>query len=108
FPTGAIIYGIHGVKDAYETGRGRVVLRARAEIETGDTHDKIVITELPYGVNKADLVKYIADLANEKKIEGITYVNDESGRQGMRIVVDVRRDANANVVLNKLFKMTAL
>ena len=108
FPTGAIIYGIQGVKDAYETGRGRVVLRARAEIETGDTHDKIVITELPYGVNKADLVKYIADLANEKKIEGITYVNDESGRQGMRIVVDVRRDANANVVLNKLFKMTAL
>ena len=108
FPTGAIIYGIQGVKDAYETGRGRVVLRARAEIETGDTHDKIVITELPYGVNKADLVKYIADLANEKKIEGITYVNDESGRQGMRIVVDVRRDTNANVVLNKLFKMTAL
>lgn len=108
FPTGAIIYGIQGVKDAYETGRGRVVLRARAEIETGDTHDKIVITELPYGVNKADLVKYIADLANEKKIEGITYVNDESGRQGMRVVVDVRRDANANVILNKLFKMTAL
>lgn len=108
FPTGAIIYGIQGVKDAYETGRGRVVLRARAEIETGETHDKIVITELPYGVNKADLVKYIADLANEKKIEGITYVNDESGRQGMRVVVDVRRDANANVILNKLFKMTAL
>ncbi|MCH5310533.1 MAG: DNA gyrase subunit A [Prevotella sp.] len=108
FPTGAIIYGIQGVQDAYETGRGRVVLRARAEIEAGETHDKIVITELPYGVNKADLVKYIADLANEKKIEGITYVNDESGRQGMRVVVDVRRDANANVVLNKLFKMTAL
>lgn len=108
FPTGAYIYGIQGVKDAYETGRGRIVMRAKAEIESGDTHDKIVVTEIPYGVNKADLVKYIADLATEKKIEGITNVNDESGRQGMRIVVDVRRDANANVILNKLFKMTAL
>ncbi|MDD7075702.1 MAG: DNA gyrase subunit A, partial [Prevotella sp.] len=108
FPTGAYIYGIQGVKDAYETGRGRIIMRAKAEIETGDTHDKIVVTEIPYGVNKADLVKYIADLATEKKIEGITNVNDESGRQGMRIVVDVRRDANANVILNKLFKMTAL
>ena len=101
FPTGAYIYGIQGVRDAYETGRGRIVMRAKAEIETGDTHDKIVVTEIPYGVNKADL-------ATEKKIEGITNVNDESGRQGMRIVVDVRRDANANVILNKLFKMTAL
>ena len=108
FPTGAYIFGIKGVKDAYETGRGRIIMRAKAEIESGDTHDKIVVTEIPYGVNKADLVKYIADLANEKKIEGITNVNDESGRQGMRIVVDVRRDANANVILNKLFKMTAL
>ena len=108
FPTGAYIYGIQGVKDAYETGRGRIVMRAKAEIESGDTHDKIVVTEIPYGVNKADLVKYIADLATEKKIEGITNVNDESGRQGMRIVVDVRRDVNANVILNKLFKMTAL
>ena len=108
FPTGAYIYGIQGVRDAYETGRGRIVMRAKAEIETGDTHDKIVVTEIPYGVNKADLVKYIADLANEKKIEGISNVNDESGRQGMRIVVDVKRDANANVILNKLFKMTAL
>lgn len=108
FPTGAFIYGIQGVKDAYETGRGRIIMRAKAEIEAGDTHDKIVVTEIPYGVNKADLVKYIADLATEKKIEGITNVNDESGRQGMRIVVDVRRDANANVILNKLFKMTAL
>ena len=107
FPTGAYIYGIQGVKDAYETGRGRIVMRAKAEIESGDTHDKIVITEIPYGVNKADLVKYIADLAVEKKVEGISYVNDESGRQGMRIVVDVKREANANVVLNKLFKMTA-
>ena len=108
FPTGAYIYGIQGVKDAYETGRGRIIMRAKAEIETGDTHDKIVVTEIPYGVNKADLVKYIADLATEKNIEGITNVNDESGRQGMRIVVDVRRDANANVILNKLFKITAL
>ncbi len=108
FPTGAYIYGIQGVKDAYDTGRGRIVMRAKAEIETGDTHDKIVVTEIPYGVNKADLVKYIADVANEKRIEGISYVNDESGRQGMRIVVDVKREANANVILNKLFKMTAL
>ncbi len=108
FPTGAYIYGIQGVRDAYETGRGRIVMRAKAEIESGETHDKIVVTEIPYGVNKADLVKYIADLANEKKIEGISNVNDESGRQGMRIVVDVKRDANANVILNKLFKMTAL
>ena len=108
FPTGAYIYGIQGVRDAYESGRGRIVMRAKAEIESGDTHDKIVVTEIPYGVNKADLVKYIADLATEKKIDGITNVNDESGRQGMRIVVDVKRDANANVILNKLFKMTAL
>ena len=108
FPTGAYIYGIQGVKDAYETGRGRIVMRAKAEIEPGDTHDKIVVTEIPYGVNKADLVKYIADLANEKKVEGISNENDESGRQGIRIVVDVKRDANANVLLNKLFKMTAL
>ncbi len=108
FPTGAYIYGIQGVKDAYETGRGRIIMRAKAEIESGDTHDKIVVTEIPYTVNKADLVKYIADLAIEHKIEGISNVNDESGRQGMRIVVDVKRDANANVILNKLFKLTAL
>ena len=108
FPTGAYIYGLQGVKDAYATGRGRIVMRAKVEIETGETHDKIVVTEIPYGVNKADLVKYIADLANEHKIEGVANVNDESGRQGMRIVVDCKRDANANVLLNKLFKMTAL
>ena len=96
------------MKDAYATGRGRIVMRAKAEIETDETHDKIVVTEIPYGVNKADLVKYIADLANEHKIEGVANVNDESGRQGMRIVVDCKRDANANVLLNKLFKMTAL
>ena len=108
FPTGAYIYGLQGVKDAYETGRGRIVMRAKAEIEAGEQHDKIVVTEIPYGVNKADLVAYIADLATQHKIEGISNVNDESGRQGVRIVVDVKRDANANVILNKLFKMTAL
>lgn len=108
FPTGAYIYGMQGVRDAYDTGRGRIVLRAKAEIESGEQHDKIVITEIPYGVNKAELVKYIADLSIEHKVEGISYVNDESGRQGMRIVVDVKRDANANVILNKLFKLTAL
>ena len=108
FPTGAYIYGIQGVRDAYETGRGRIVMRAKAEIEAGETHDKIVVNEIPYGVNKAELVSYIADLANQHKIEGIANVNDESGRDGMRIVVDCKRDANANVILNKLFKMTAL
>ena len=108
FPTGAYIYGLQGVRDAYETGRGRIVMRAKAEIEAGDAHDKIVVTEIPYGVNKADLVAYIADLATQHKVEGIANVNDESGRQGMRIVVDCKRDANANVIMNKLFKMTAL
>ncbi len=108
FPTGAYIYGIQGVKDAYETGRGRVVMRAKAEIESGESHDKIVVHEIPYGVNKAQLIEYIADLVKEGKLEGISNVNDESGRQGMRIVVDVKKDANANVILNKLFKMTAL
>lgn len=108
FPTGAYIYGIQGVKDAYETGRGRIVMRAKAEIESGDAHDKIVITEIPYGVNKALLISYIADLVKEGKLNGISNANDESGRQGMRIVIDVKKDANANVILNKLFKMTAL
>lgn len=108
FPTGAYIYGLQGVKNAYETGRGRVVMRAKAEIESGETHDKIVVTEIPYGVNKAQLIEYIADLVKEGKLEGISNVNDETGRQGMRIVVDVKRDANANIILNKLFKMTAL
>ena len=108
FPTGAYIYGLTGVKQAYETGRGRIMMRAKSEIESGDSHDKIVITEIPYGVNKADLVSGIADLVKEGKITGISNVNDESGRQGMRIVVDVKRDANANVLLNKLYKMTAM
>lgn len=108
FPTGAYIYGIQGVKDAYETGRGRIIMRAKAEIESDEQHDKIVITEIPYGVNKAQLIEYIAELVKEGKIDGISNVNDETGRQGMRIVVDCKRDANANVILNKLFKMTAL
>ena len=108
FPTGGYIYGVSGVREAYLTGRGRVVMRARAEIESGQAHDKIVITEIPYNVNKAELIKYIADLVNDKKIEGISNANDESDRDGMRIVIDVKRDANASVVLNKLYKMTAL
>ena len=108
FPTGAYIYGLQGVKEAYESGRGRIVMRAKAEIESGEQHDKIVVTEIPYGVNKAQLIEYIAELVKEGKLDGISNVNDETGRQGMRIVVDVKRDANANVILNKLFKMTAL
>lgn len=108
FPTGGYIMGMQGVRSAYETGRGRVVMRARAEIENGPQHDIIVVNEIPYGVNKAELIKSIADLVNEKKIDGIANVNDESDREGMRIVVDVKRDANAGVVLNKLYKMTAL
>lgn len=108
FPTGGFIYGISGVRDAFETGRGRVIMRARTEIESEPQHDKIIVTEIPYGVNKADLIKFIANLVNDKKIEGISNVNDESDREGMRIVIDIKRDANAGVVLNKLFKMTSL
>lgn len=108
FPTGAYIYGLQGVKDAYEAGKGRILMRAKAEIESDDSHDKIVVTEIPYGVNKQQLIEYIAELVKEGKIDGIANVNDETGRQGMRIVVDVKRDSNANVILNKLFKMTAL
>ncbi|NMA73756.1 MAG: DNA gyrase subunit A [Bacteroidales bacterium] len=108
FPTGAFIYGISGVQEAFRTGRGRVLMRARAEIETDSNHERIVVSEIPYNVNKADLIKHIADLVNEKKLLGITNINDESDRQGMRIVIDIRRDSNANVVLNKLYKMTAL
>ncbi len=108
FPTGGIIYGLSGVKDAFETGRGRVVVRAKTEIETEGEHERIIITEIPYNVNKKLLIMKIADLVNEKKIDGISNVNDESDRSGMRIVVDVRRDANSSVVLNKLFKMTEL
>ncbi len=109
FPTGGIIYGYEGVKDAYETGRGRVVIRAKAEIETEPNgREKIVVTEIPYMVNKAELIAKVADLVNEKKLEGITNANDESDRTGMRIVFDIKRDEMASVVLNKLFKMTAL
>lgn len=108
FPTGGIIYGLSGVKEAFETGRGRVVVRAKTEIETEAEHERIIVTEIPYNVNKKLLIMKIADLVNEKKIEGISNVNDESDRNGMRIVIDVRRDANATVVLNKLFKMTEL
>ena len=108
FPTGGIILGTQGIRESYETGRGRIVVRGKADIESGATHDKIVISEIPYGVNKAELIKYIADLANEKKIEGIANANDESDREGMRIVIDVKRDANANVLLNKLYKLTQL
>ena len=109
FPTGAMIYGYAGVKAAYETGRGRVVLRGKAEIEQDGNHEKIIITEIPYQVIKSDLIKNIADLVNEKRLDGISNINDESSsREGVRVVVDVKRDANANVVLNKLYKMTAL
>lgn len=108
FPTGAYIMGLQGVRAAYETGRGRIIMRAKTDIENGPTHDTIVISEIPYGVNKAELIKSIAQLVNEKRIDGISNVNDESDREGMRIVVDVKRDANANVVLNKLFKLTQL
>lgn len=108
FPTGGYIMGMQGVRSAYETGRGRVVMRAKTDIETGPQHDTIVVNELPYGLNKEELVKNIGMLAAEKRIEGISNVNDESDKDGMRIVIDVKRDYNANVVLNKLFKMTAL
>ena len=108
FPTGAFIMGLQGVRSAYQTGKGRIVLRAKTDIENGPQHDTIVVSEIPYGVNKAELIRDIANLVNDKKIDGISNVNDESDREGMRIVIDVKRDANANVVLNKLFKMTAL
>ena len=110
FPTGGYIYGISGVKEAYETGRGRVVIRAKAEIEAGNGNsaDKIIVTEIPYNVIKQDLVKNIYELASEKKIEGISSIEDHSDRDGIRIVIDIKRDANPNVVLNKLYKMTAM
>lgn len=108
FPTGGYIMGMQGVRNAYETGRGRVVMRAKTNIESGPQHDTIVVSELPYGLNKEELVKFIGQLAADKRIDGISNVNDESDKDGMRIVIDVKRDFNANVVLNKLFKMTAL
>lgn len=110
FPTGGIIYGFAGVKDAFETGRGRIVIRAKAEIEVDSTtgRETIVVSEIPYAVNKSELIKKIADLVDEKRLEGISNINDESDRAGMRIVIEVKRDANASVILNKLFKMTDL
>ncbi len=108
FPTGGIICGLDGVREAFETGRGRIIIRSKTEIESDGNHDKIIVNEIPYNVNKAELIKKIADLVNEKKIDGISNVNDESDREGMRIVVDLKREANANVILNKLFKMTEL
>ena len=108
FPTGGIIYGYQGVKDAFETGRGRIVVRAKAEIETENDRDKIVVTEIPYNVNTRELIEAIARLVEEKRIDGISNINDESDRQGMRIVIDVKKDQNANVLLNKLYKMSEL
>jgi DNA gyrase subunit A len=108
FPTGGIIYGYQGVKDAYHTGKGRVVIRSKVDIENDNGREKIVVTEIPYLVNKAELIQKVADLVNEKKIEGISNANDESDRTGMRIVFDIKRDAIANIVLNKLFKYTQL
>ena len=108
FPTGGIIYGMQGVRDAFETGRGRIVIRAKYEIESEHNHDRIVVSEIPYNVNKRELIEHIARLVEEKKIEGIADINDESDRHGMRIVIDVKKDHNANVLMNKLFKLTQL
>ena len=109
FPTGGIIYGYAGVKDAFETGKGRIVIRSKADIETTSTgQEKIIVNEIPYGVNKKELIEHIAQLCSDKKIEGISNINDESDMNGMRIVIDIKKDANANVVLNKLFKDTAM
>ena len=108
FPTGGTIYGYNGVKEAYETGRGRIIIRAKAVIEQEANHENIIVTEIPYGVNKAELIKYIADLVTEKKIDGIADLNDESDYSGMRIVITLKSDANSNVILNKLYKMTAM
>ena len=109
FPTGGIIYGYAGVKEAFETGRGRVVVRSKVEIETdAQGREKIIVNEIPYMVNKVELIKAVVALVEEKRIDGIAHINDESDREGMRIVIDIKRDANSNVVLNKLYKMTAL
>ena len=108
FPTGGIICGTKGIRDAYTTGRGRIVIRAKADIEHHDSHDNIIVHEIPYNVNKAQLIKYIADLVNEKKLDGIADINDESNYKGMRIVIRLKTDANPNVVLTKLFKMTQM
>ena len=108
FPTGGTIYGYNGVRDAFEAGRGRIIIRAKAEIESEANHENIIVTEIPYNVNKARLISYIADLVNDKKLDGIADINDESDYKGMRIVIKLKSDANANVVLNKLYKMTQM
>ncbi len=109
FPTGGIIYGYAGVQEAFETGRGRIVMRAKAEIETyGNDRERIIVTEIPYQVNKANMIERTAELVNEKKLEGISEIRDESDREGMRIVYEIKRDANASIVLNNLYKYTAL
>ena len=109
FPTGGIIYGYAGVQEAFETGRGRIMMRAKAEIETyGNDRERIIVTEIPYQVNKANMIERTAELVNEKKIEGISEIRDESDREGMRIVYEIKRDANSSIVLNNLFKYTAL
>ena len=108
FPTGAYIYGYNGVKEAFETGRGRIVMRAKAEVEIEDNREKIVVTEIPYGVNKAEMIKTIADMVSDKRLDGISNINDETDKEGMRIVIDIKRDSNASVVLNKLYKMTPM
>ena len=108
FPTGGTIYGYNGVRDAFEAGRGRIIIRAKAEIESEANHENIIVTEIPYNVNKALLISYIADLVNDKKLDGIADINDESDYKGMRIVIKLKSDANANVVLNKLYKMTQM
>ena len=108
FPTGGIIYGYQGVQEAYETGRGRIVIRGKVQIENDGNREKIVVTEIPYMVNRAEMIQKTAELVNDKKIEGISNVNDESDREGMRVVYDIKRDAMSNVVLNKLYKYTQL
>src|SRR5690606_8576101 len=108
FPTGGTIYGYDGVREAFKTGRGRIVIRAKANFEEVQGRESIIVTEIPYQVNKAEMIKKTADLVNDKKIEGIATIRDESDRNGMRIVYVLKRDAIPNIVLNTLFKYTAL
>jgi len=108
FPTGGIIYGFEGAREAFETGRGRIVIRARAEIEAHNNHERIIVTEVPYQINKSLMIERTAELVNEKKLEGISAIRDESNRLGIRVVYEIKRDANAAIVLNNLYKYTAL
>jgi len=109
FPTGGIIYGYEGAREAFETGRGRIVIRARAEIEIhGSDRERIVVTEIPYQVNKSVMIERTAELINEKKLEGISAIRDESNREGIRVVYEIKREANALIVLNNLYKYTSL